>query len=129
MKKLVYMFLLVGSLLIGANVANAADYGNKKNKAKMYVSCSEQTAQLKALIGNPNLVLDQSYIVKVTFSINENNVVTINDIKTDNAELKRLVFQKLNGKQIEGNNVEINNQSLTIAFENQDDKSNVFYGM
>lgn len=126
MKKLVYMFLLVGSLLIGANVVNATSHGNKKSKAKMVVSCSEQTAQIKALIGTPDLALTESALVKIAFSISENNIISVTDVKTDNAELKKFVFQKLNGKRIDGNNIEMKDQLLNIAFQNQEEKFNVY---
>ena len=84
MKKLVYMFLLVGSLLIGANVVNAAESGSKKHKAKMkYVSCSDQTSQIKTLIGIPDLVFDESASVKVEFSISEDNIISVKEVKTN----------------------------------------------
>jgi hypothetical protein len=113
MKKLVYMFLLVGSLLIGANVVNAAG----KNKTRMkYVSCSDQTTQIKELIGTPDLSLSESSSVKVKFSISEDNIITVTDVKTDNEQLRNFVTSRLNGKRINGNHIEMKDQSLNLMF-------------
>jgi hypothetical protein len=119
MKNLVYMFLLVGSLLIGANAVNAAADGSKKHKAKMkYVSCSDQTSQIKSLIGNPDLSLkNEVSSVEVNFNISDDNVISVNNINSDNAELKEYVFKKLDGKAIRGNEVELKNQTLTLVFK------------
>ncbi len=124
MKKLVYMFLLVGSLLIGANVVNAAG----KNKTKMkYVSCADQTAQIKSLIGTPDLQLNGTSSVKVEFSIDENNIITVKEVKTDNAKLKEFVTQKLNGKRINGNCIEMKEQSLNLVFATQKEEIYTIY--
>jgi hypothetical protein len=128
MKKLAFMFLLVGSLLIGANVVNAAGGGSKKDKAKTrYVSCSEQTNQIKALIGSPDILLDASSKVEVNFNISEDNTISVNEIKTDNVELEKFVFEKMNGKRIEGNQIEMKNQTLSLVFKTgQSDVYNVY---
>lgn len=116
MKKLAYMFLLVGSLLVGANVVNAAGDGAKKKAKTRFVSCSEQTNQIKALIGNPEVLLDGSEKVEVNFSINEYNVITVNEVKTDNQELKNYIINKVNGSKINGNEVEMKNQTVSMVF-------------
>jgi hypothetical protein len=118
MKKLAFMFLLVGSLLIGANVVNAAGDGAKKNKAKTrYVSCSDQTNQIKALIGSPDIVLNATSKIEVNFNISEDNTISVNEIKTDNVELEKFVFEKMNGQKIEGNQIEMKNQTLSLVFK------------
>lgn len=116
MKKLAYMFLLVGSLLMGANVVNAAGDGAKKKAKTRFVSCSEQTNQIKALIGNPEVLLDGSEKVEVNFSIDEYNVITVNEVKTDNQELKSYIISKVNGSKINGNEVDMKNQSVSMVF-------------
>ena len=128
MKKLAFMFLLVGSLLIGANVVNAAGDGAKKNKAKTrFVTCSEQTDQIKALIGSPDILLDAASKIEVNFNISEDNTISVNEIKTDNVELEKFVFEKINGKRIEGNQVEMKNQTLSLVFKTgQADVFNVY---
>ncbi len=128
MKKLVYMFLLVGSLLIGANVVNAAGDGTKKNKAKMkYVSCSDQTIQIKTLIGSPDVLINESATVNVVFSISENNIVSVTEVNTENAKLKQYVLQKLNGKRINGNDVAMSDQSLMLVFQKQKEEIFTIY--
>ena len=128
MKKLVYMFLLVGSLLIGANVVNAAGDGAKKNKAKMkYVSCSDQTAQIKSLIGSPDLLLNETTNVTVKFNISENNIVSVSEVTTENARLKQYVMQKLNGKRIDGNDVAMNDQTFSLVFKKQEESIFTIY--
>lgn len=122
MKKLVYMFLLVGSLLIGANSVNAAG----KNKTK-YVSCADQTTQIKELIGLPDLTLDKSSTVKVIFSISENNVISVSDVKTENEQLRKFVMNKLNGKRICGNNIEMKDQSFNLVFLAQKEEIYTIY--
>ena len=118
MKKLAFMFLLVGSLLIGANVVNAAGDGARKSKAKTrFVSCSEQTNQIKDLIGSPDILLDEASKVEVNFNISEDNTISINEIKTDNVELEKFVFERINGKKIEGNQIEMKNQTLSLVFK------------
>ncbi|HVD98962.1 MAG TPA: hypothetical protein VNB90_12220 [Cytophagaceae bacterium] len=117
MKKLAYMFLIVGSLLAGANVVNAAGDGAKKKAKTRFVSCSEQTSQIKALIGSPDLVLESTSKVEVNFSLNEYNVITVNDVKTDNADLKKYVYSKMNGNRIHGNDVDMKDQKITLVFK------------
>jgi hypothetical protein len=118
MKKLAFMFLLVGSLLIGTNVVIAAGDGAKKNKAKTrYVSCSDQTNQIKALIGSPDVLLETTSKVEVNFNISEDNTISVNEIKAENVELEKFVFEKINGKKIEGNQVEMKNQTLSLVFK------------
>ncbi len=115
MKKLAYMFLLVGSLLLGTNVVNA-DGAKKKSRTK-FVSCADQTCQIKALIGSPDIFLDRSSKVEVKFSINEYNVITVNEVNAENAELRNFVYNKMNGSRINGNEVEVKDQSLKLLFK------------
>lgn len=124
MKKLAYMFLIVGSLLAGANVVNAAEDGAKRKAKTRFVSCQEQTCQIKALIGDPDILLDGASKVEVNFSINEYNVITVNDIKTDNEALKKYIYSKLNGSRIHGNDVEMTNQTLKLLFRTE--KQDIF---
>jgi hypothetical protein len=127
MKKLAYMFLIVGSLLMGANVVNAAGDGAKRKAKTRFVSCSEQTCQIKALIGSPDIALKGTSKVEVNFSINEYNVITVNEVKTDNEELKNYIYSKVNGSRIHGNEVEMTNQSLTIVFKSEKQEIFVVY--
>ena len=127
MKKLAYMFLIVGSLLIGANVVNAAEDGAKRKAKTRFVSCQEQTCQIKALIGSPDIALKGSSKVEVNFSINEYNVITVNDIRTDNAELKQYIYSKVNGSRINGNDVEMSNQTLKLLFTTEKQEIFVVY--
>ncbi len=124
MKKLVYMFLLVGSLLIGTNGVSVAG----KNKTKMkYVSCADQTTQMKDLIGVPDLSIAESSPVKVEFSISEDNIISVTDVKTEDTKLKEFIFQKLNGKRINGNYIETKDQSLNLVFQTQKEEISTIY--
>jgi hypothetical protein len=120
MKKLVFMSLLVGSLLIGTTVVNAAGDGAMKSKDKMkYVSFSEQINQIKELIEGPDLILKDASRAVVNFDISEDNRITVNEIKTDNIELEKFIFEQMNGKKIKGNNVEMKNMMVAFVFRNE----------
>ncbi len=127
MKKLAYMFLIVGSLLVGANVVNAAADGAKKKAKTRFVTCSEQTNQMMALIGSPDILLNGTSKVEVNFNINEYNVITVNEVKSDNAELAKFVSSKINGTRIDGNEVQMKNQSLTLVFKTEQEEIYTVY--
>jgi hypothetical protein len=123
MKKITFLFLIVGSLLIGTTLTNASNDGVDKNRSKTrFVSCEEQTTQINELIGNPGFIKG-SVKADIVFNMNEFNIITVSDVKTENEALKKYIYQKLNGKRIQGNEVEMLNQKLSMRFTNERDKT------
>lgn len=117
MKKVVIVFLMVSSLLLGTNLVNATHNDTKKDRTKTkMVTCTEQVDQIMTLIGTPSFDMSGETKVVVRFSLNEHNLVEVTEVVTENAALQKYVIQKMNGKRIRGNEVEVKDQSLTILF-------------
>ena len=55
----------------------------------------------------------------MNFDISEDNRITVNEIKTDNIELEKFIFEQMNGKKIKGNNVEMKNMMVAFVFRNE----------
>lgn len=118
MKKLSFIVLLVGSLLLGTTFAKASNYGEKDRTKSRYVTCAEQTSQMKELIGTPDFI-SKTTTLEIVFDLNEYNTITLSEVKTDNAELRKYVYRNLNGKRIFGNDRVMSNQSLNLVFNVQ----------
>ena len=116
MKKLAYIFLLAGSLVMGINSVNAADDGAKSKAKTRFVSYNEQTSQIKVLIGTPGFEVGETTSIEVNFNMSEDNVLSVNSINTDNIKIEKYVFKQINGKKIKGNNIELKNQTIRVDF-------------
>jgi hypothetical protein len=116
MKTLIYIALLASSFLIGKTWVYASDEDSGKTTRMQYVSCDAQTEQMKDIVGSPNVVLTNTTIVEVNFSLDADNTVHINSVKSEEAALEKVVYRKLNGKQINGNNIVVKNQTINLVF-------------
>ncbi|HSZ24476.1 MAG TPA: hypothetical protein VK766_02100 [Cytophagaceae bacterium] len=117
MKKTTFLCFVIASLIVTVNVANAGIGGDKKQTKVKHVSSAEYTKQIKALIGTPDLSLESSFKVDVNFDVSEDNIISVNEIITDNVALEKYIFEKINGMKINGNDIEMKNKTLSFVFK------------
>lgn len=113
MKKSAFVILLIGSLLTGMNVANAASSKAKKAKAR-HVSMAEQKNLLGTMVSGALSDYASNSIVSLNVRVTEQNTISVVEINTEDKELEKTLIKALQGKKIKGNN---ENVSLVMTLE------------
>ena len=128
MKNLTIVFLMISSLLLGHISANAVTTSTKKDRTKTkMVSSTEQVGQIMDLIGTPSLDIRNESKLVVHYSINEHNLIEVNDVETESKALKNYVMRNMNGKRIKGNDIEVKDLSLNIVFKSEKNEIYTIY--
>jgi len=119
---------MISSLLLGHISANAVTTSTKKDRTKTkMVSSTEQVGQIMDLIGTPSLDIRNESKLVVHYSINEHNLIEVNDVETESKALKNYVMRNMNGKRIKGNDIEVKDLSLNIVFKSEKNEIYTIY--
>lgn len=103
------MFLLSTAALAGEGKVNMRSHKKTaNNKAQL-------SDKLSSMLDYPSYILDgTNETVMIAYSIDENDVMHVQDIISPNSELKEYIFKRLDGKKMK--NVEGKNGVVKVQF-------------
>jgi hypothetical protein len=117
--------IIIASIFLLSTAALAGDGTAIKKSTKKAVNSQKQVAeQFSNLLGYPSDILDgASETVMIAYSVDENNIMHVQEVSTSNAELKQYVLKHLDGKKMKNMQTEGKNGVVKVHFngnKNQD---------
>ena len=94
MKNIATLFVLACLMITTALAVNPSENASAKNKKHAVAQ------RINTLIGNPSdLLQGTNQSVMISYRLDENKIMHINDISTSNTELKEYILKRLNGRK------------------------------
>ena len=90
---------------------------NKNTNKKSVTVKTHLAGKFSSMIGYPSSILNEANeTVMISYSVDENDVIHVNEISSTNAELKNYVLKHLDGKKIKNLKMEGQNGIVKVQF-------------
>ena len=91
--------------------------GTKKSHKKVETTNSHLTDKFSTMLGYPSYILDgATETVMISYSVDENNIIHVQEISSSNAELKKYVLKHLEGKKMKNMQMEGKSGVVKVQF-------------
>ena len=120
--------LIIAPLFLLSTAAFAGEGTvSKKSHKKAETTNSDLRDKFSTMLGYPSYILDgTSESVMIAYSVDENNIIHVQEISSSNAELKEYVLKHLEGKTMKKMHMEGQNGVVKVHF-NVDKNQNLYF--
>lgn len=110
--------LIIAPLFLLSTAAFAGEGTvTKKSHKKAETTKSHLTDKFSTMLGYPSYILDgASETVMISYTVDANNTIHVQEISSSNAELKKYVFKHLDGKKMKKMHMEGENGVVRVQF-------------
>lgn len=104
------IFLLSTAAIAGEGTVNKRSNQESKNSQIL-------TQKISNMLGYPSYILNgTSETVMISYSVDENNMIHVQEISTSNIALKQYVLKHMDGKKMKKNHMEGKNGVVKVHF-------------
>ena len=110
--------LIIASIFLLSTAVLASEGTVTKKSHKNTVNSNVHlTDKISTMLGYPSYILNgASETVMISYTVDENNVIHVQEISTSNAELKAYVLKHLEGKKIKNMQMDGKNGVVKVQF-------------